>query len=135
MHEARSKDELYRKIYHEPEGSIGVLRVELMYSLFIFFNRMKISEESLIANKSNSLIERRLRYMNILSRISYWKLHMISTRIELRSTLNVLGIVSDQKADEKNKEDVFKVIDLSRNLNKKDRRRLSKYAYRAKNRV
>lgn len=73
--------------------------------------------------------------MNILSRISYLKLHMISTRIELRSTLNVLGIVSDQKAEEKNKEDVFKVIDLSRNLNKKDRRRLSKYAYRAKNRV
>lgn len=73
--------------------------------------------------------------MGILSKISYWKLHMISTRIELRSTLNVLGIVSDQKAEEKNKEDVFKVIDLSRNLNKKDRKRLSKYAYRAKNRV
>ena len=73
--------------------------------------------------------------MNILSRISYLKLHMISTRIELRSTLNVLGIVSDQKAEEKNKEDVFKVIDLSRNLNKKDRRRSSKYTYRAKNRV
>ena len=70
--------------------------------------------------------------MNILSRISYLKLYMISTRIELRSTLNVLGIVSDQKAEKKNKEDVFKVIDLSRNLNKKDRRRLSKYAYRAK---
>ena len=34
MHEARSKDELYRKIYHEPEGNIGVLRVELMHSLF-----------------------------------------------------------------------------------------------------
>ena len=72
--------------------------------------------------------------MNILSRISYWKLHMISTRIELRSTLNVLGIVSDQKAEEKNKEDVFKVIDLSRNLNKKDRKRLNKYAYKARNR-
>ena len=73
--------------------------------------------------------------MNILSRISYLKLHMISTRIELRSTLNVLGIVSDQKAEEKNKEDVFKVIDLSRNLNKKDRRRLSKYAYGARKRI
>ena len=36
MHEARSKDELYRKIYHEPEGNIGVLRVELMHSLFVF---------------------------------------------------------------------------------------------------
>lgn len=72
--------------------------------------------------------------MNILSRISYLKLHMISTRIELRSTLNVLGIVSDQKAEEKNKEDVFKVIDLSRNLNKKDQKRLSKYAYKARNR-
>ena len=73
--------------------------------------------------------------MNILSRISYWKLHMISTRIELRSTLNVLGIVSDQKAEKKNKEDVFKVIDLSRNLNKKDRKRLSKYAYGARKRI
>ena len=72
--------------------------------------------------------------MNILSRISYWKMHMISTRIELRSTLNVLGIVSDQKAEKKNKEDVFKVIDLSRNLNKKDRKRLNKYAYKARNR-
>lgn len=72
--------------------------------------------------------------MSILSRISYLKLHMISTRIELRSTLNVLGIVSDQKAEEKNKEDVFKVIDLSRNLNKKDRKRLNKYAYKARNR-
>ena len=71
--------------------------------------------------------------MGILSKVSYWKLHMISTRIELRSTLNVLGIVSDQKA-EKNKEDVFKVIDLSRNLNKKDRKRLNKYAYKARNR-
>ena len=34
MHEARSKDELYRKIYHEPEGNIGVLRVKLMHSLY-----------------------------------------------------------------------------------------------------
>ena len=73
--------------------------------------------------------------MNILSKVSYWKLHMISTRIELRSTLNVLGIVSDQKAEEKNKEDVFKVIDLSRNLNKKDQKRLSKYVHGARNRV
>lgn len=72
--------------------------------------------------------------MNILSKVSYWKLHMISTRIELRSTLNVLGIVSDQKAEEKNKEDVFKVIDLLRNLNKRDRKRVIRYAYRAKNR-
>lgn len=73
--------------------------------------------------------------MNILSKVSYWKLHMISTRIELRSVLNVLGIISNQKAEEKNKEDVFKVIDLSRNLNKKDRKRLSKYVHRARNRV
>ena len=72
--------------------------------------------------------------MGILSKVSYWKLHMISTRIELRSTLNVLGIVSDQKAEKKNKEDVFKVINLSRNLNKKDRKRLRKYAYGARNR-
>lgn len=73
--------------------------------------------------------------MSILSKVSYWKMDMISTRIELRSTLNVLGIVSDQKAEEKNKEDVFKVIDLSRNLNKKDRKRLSKYTYGARKRI
>lgn len=66
--------------------------------------------------------------MNILSKVSYWKLHMISTRIELRSTLNVLGIIG-------NKKDVFKVIDLSRNLNKKDRKRLDKYVHGARNRV
>lgn len=73
--------------------------------------------------------------MGILSKVSYWKLHMISTRIELRSTLNVLGIVSDEKTEKKNKEDVFKVIDLSRNLNKKDQKRLSKYAYGARKRI
>ena len=44
MHEARSKDELYRKIYHEPEGSIGVLRVKMIHSSFyIFFFRVKIN--------------------------------------------------------------------------------------------
>ena len=42
MHEARSKDELYRKIYHEPEGNIGVLRVELMYSLVLFIFEMNL---------------------------------------------------------------------------------------------
>ena len=73
--------------------------------------------------------------MSILSKVSYWKMHMILTRIKFRSTLNVLGIVSDQKAEEKNKEDVFKVIDLSRNLNKKDRKRLSKYAYGARKNI
>ena len=73
--------------------------------------------------------------MSILSKLSYWKMQMISTRIELRSTLNVLGIISDQKAEKKNKEDVFKVIDLSRNLNKKDRKRLNKYAYGARKRI
>ena len=41
MHEARSKDELYRKIYHEPERNIGVLRVKLMHSpLFLFSRRL-----------------------------------------------------------------------------------------------
>lgn len=44
MHEARSKDELYRKIYHEPEGNIGVLRVKLMCSL-LFFERRIIKME------------------------------------------------------------------------------------------
>ena len=43
MHEARSKDELYRKIYHEPEGSIGVLRVKLIHSSFYIFFREKIN--------------------------------------------------------------------------------------------
>ena len=45
MHEARSKDELYRKIYHEPEGNIGVLRVKLMYSLFYFREIYKVYYE------------------------------------------------------------------------------------------
>ena len=48
MHEARSKDELYRKIYHEPEGNIGVLRVKLMYSFFYF----------LIAKYTNYIMKR-----------------------------------------------------------------------------
>ena len=43
MHEARSKDELYRKIYHEPEGNIGVLRVKLMHSpLFFLFKKQTL---------------------------------------------------------------------------------------------
>lgn len=46
MHEARSKDELYRKIYHEPEGNIGVLRVKLMCPLLFF-------ERSILKWKSN----------------------------------------------------------------------------------
>ena len=49
MHEARSKDELYRKIYHEPEGNIGVLRVKLMYSLFFIIresNKVYYERES-----------------------------------------------------------------------------------------
>ena len=41
MHEARSKDELYRKIYHEPERNIGVLRVKLMHSPLFLFSREK----------------------------------------------------------------------------------------------
>lgn len=58
---------------------------------------------------------------------------MISARIELRSALNVLGIISDQKAEKRNKEDVFKVINLSRNLSKRDRKRLIKYVYGRRN--
>ena len=49
MHEARSKDELYRKIYHEPEGNIGVLRVKLMHSLFVF---LFLSEQTLSSFQS-----------------------------------------------------------------------------------
>lgn len=72
--------------------------------------------------------------MNILSRISYLKICTISTRIELRSTLNVLGIISDQKAEEKNKKDVFKVMDLVGNLNNKDITKLIKYSHKASKR-
>lgn len=73
--------------------------------------------------------------MNVLSKISYMKIHLIGTRVELRSVLNVLGLISDQKAEENNREDVFKVIDLTNNLNNKDRVRLNKYSSKAKKRI
>ena len=54
MHEARSKDELYRKIYHEPEGNIGVLRVELMYS-FLFRENYKVYYERIDTRKGSEV--------------------------------------------------------------------------------
>ena len=65
--------------------------------------------------------------MNILSKVSYTKMHLISTRIELRSTLHVLGLISDRWAEEQNKKDTFKVLNLVKNLNESDRRKLDKY--------
>lgn len=66
--------------------------------------------------------------MNLLSRVSYLKIQLLSTRVEIRSTMNVLGLCSDKRAEEKNRKDVFKVIELVDNLNMKDKRRLIKYA-------
>lgn len=51
MHEARSKDELYRKIYHEPEGNIGVLRVKLMHSLLSFFYIFEMNLDDILSGK------------------------------------------------------------------------------------
>lgn len=73
--------------------------------------------------------------MNILSRVSYVKMHLISTRIELRSTLNILGLVNDEKAEQENKKDLFEVIDLIKNLDAKDRKRLKKCGTKAEKRI
>lgn len=66
--------------------------------------------------------------MNLLSKVSYYKIHFLATRVEIRSTLNVLGLYPDRKAEKKNKEDVFKVLELSKNLNVKDMNKIDTYA-------
>lgn len=80
------------------------------------------------ALKTILIIERMVFKMNLLSKISYYKIQFLSTRIEIRSTLNVLGLCSDDRAERKNKEDVFKVMELTQNLNGKDVMKLIKYS-------
>lgn len=41
--------------------------------------------------------------MNLLSKVSFLKIHCLATKIKIVSTLNVLGIISDKKAEEMNK--------------------------------
>lgn len=73
--------------------------------------------------------------MTLLSRVSYVKMHLISTRVEIRSTLNILGLINDKKAEQENKKDFFRVMELTKNLNAKDRKRLRKSGMKAKKRI
>lgn len=70
--------------------------------------------------------------MSILSRVSYAKMNLLAARVELRSTLNVLGLVSDQNAEEKNKNDCVNIVMLMSNLDPKDRERLKKAGMKAR---
>lgn len=70
----------------------------------------------------------------MLSRISYMKLQFLATRIELRSAFNVLGLVSDLRAEEKNKKDMLAVTRLVCNLDAKDRKRLNRQASKSRKR-
>lgn len=65
--------------------------------------------------------------MNLLSKVSYYKINLLATRVEIRSTLNVLGLCSNKRADKKNKEDFYKVVELMKNLNKKDKKKINRY--------
>lgn len=65
--------------------------------------------------------------MNLLSRVSYYKIHVLATMCEIRSTLYQLGLMSGERTEEKNKRDVMNVADLVQNLNSKDMFRLCKY--------
>ena len=65
--------------------------------------------------------------MNILSKVSYWKIHWIGTMVELRSALNVLGLNDSRTVESKNRADVFKAATLFKNLNEKDRKRIDRY--------
>lgn len=66
--------------------------------------------------------------MKMLSKVSYLKIHLLSTRVEVRSTLNVLGLCSDERAERKNREDFVNVMMLTTNLNLKDKKKLENYA-------
>lgn len=65
--------------------------------------------------------------MNLLSRVSYWKIKYLATKIEIRSTLNVLGLCSNKKAATKNAKEFFEVVRLIKNLNPMEQEKLSDY--------
>lgn len=71
--------------------------------------------------------------MNILSKTSYLKLHYLATIIEIRSTLNVLGLCSGRRCVEKNRDNVMEIFRLVDNLNVKDMDRLKRYSLKHNN--
>lgn len=58
--------------------------------------------------------------MNLLSKVSYYKIHVLTTISDIRIILNDLGLVSERWTEKKNKEDAAKVVACLRNLNAKD---------------
>lgn len=65
--------------------------------------------------------------MNLLSKVSYWKIQWLGTKIEIRSTLNTLGLCNNYIAEKKNKMEFFEICRLTKNLNSKERKRMYKY--------
>lgn len=64
--------------------------------------------------------------MNLLSKVSLYKINCLATKVEIVSSLYALGLINGDKANKMNKQDVFKVIELSKNLTIKDAMKLKR---------
>ena len=51
--------------------------------------------------------------MKLLEKAIDAKINYLATICEIRNTLNILGIVSDETAERKNKRDIIKVVNLA----------------------
>lgn len=71
--------------------------------------------------------------MNLLSKVSYYKIHWIGTCCEIRSALNTLGLYPDWLAEIQNKNAVIKQLPrLVRNLNEEDLKKIHDYGMKLK---
>lgn len=68
--------------------------------------------------------------MGLLSRVSYLKIQWLSTKIEIRCCLNVIGLCSNKRTERKNREDFIMIVMLYANLNDEDEKKLEKYLER-----
>ncbi len=71
--------------------------------------------------------------MGLLSRISYLKIKFLATRIEVRNTFYALELCSDKYVEERDKEDFVHILELMRNLNVKDKKKIDKYVEKHRN--
>lgn len=64
--------------------------------------------------------------MGFLEKAAKWRFIYLANRIDIRSGLNVLGLVSDIDAYRKNKRDLFKAGEISKFMDPKDLEKLGK---------
>ncbi len=65
--------------------------------------------------------------MSLLSKLSYYKIQWLATKVEIRCCLNALGFYPDLKTEERNKQDLLEAAKLSLVLDKKDIDKILKY--------